>query len=72
MAAGVAQLFWDDVWKLHGILEKLISDQGTQFILNFTQSLSQLLGIQVAASTDYHPQMDRQTERVNQEVEQFL
>ena len=43
-----------------------------QFVSNFTQSLSQLLGIQVAASTAYHPQMDGQTERVNQEVKQFL
>ena len=50
----------------------MISDQGMQFISNFTQSLSQILGIQVAASTAYHPQMDSQTERVNQEVKQFL
>src|SRR5467141_3809175 len=43
-----------------------------QFISNFTQSLSQLLGILVAASTAYHLQTDGQTERVNQEVKQFL
>ena len=35
-------------------------------------NLSQLLGIKVAALTAYHPQTDGQTERVNQEVEQFL
>ena len=50
----------------------MISDQGTQFISSFTHSLSQLLGIQVVASTAYHPQKDGQTERVNQEVEQIL
>src|SRR5882672_9169846 len=71
-AAGVAILFWDHVWKLHGLPEEVISDRGTQFISNFTWSLSQLLGIWVAASTAYHPQTDSQTERVNQEVEQFL
>src|SRR5467141_407965 len=43
-----------------------------QFISNFTRSLSQLLGIRVAASTAYHLQTDGQTERVNQEVKQFL
>src|SRR5467141_809244 len=43
-----------------------------QFISNFTQSLSQLLGILVAASMAYHPQTDGQTERINQEVKQFL
>src|SRR5882724_4935215 len=35
-------------------------------------SLSQLLKIRIAASTTYHPQTDGQTERVNQEVKQFL
>src|SRR5882672_459620 len=71
-AAGVARFFRDHVWKLHGLPEEVISDRGTQFISNFTQSLSQLLGIRVAASTAYHPQTDGQTEQVNQAVEQFL
>jgi hypothetical protein len=31
-----------------------------------------LLGIKVAATTAYHPQGDGQTERVNQELEQYL
>src|SRR5882724_2821299 len=71
-ALGIAQLFRDHVWKLHGLPEEVISDQGTQFVLNFTCSLSQLLKIRIVASTAYHPQTDGQTERVNQEVEQFL
>ena len=40
--------------------------------MNFMQGLSKILGIKVAALTAYHPQMDGQTECVNQEVEQFL
>src|SRR5882672_4042387 len=71
-AAGVARLFRDHVWKLHGLPEEVISNRGMQFVSNFTQSLSQLLGIRVAASTAYHPKSDSQTERVNQEDEQFL
>src|SRR5882724_11000186 len=71
-AAGVARLFRDHVWKLHGLPKEVISDRGTQFVSNFTWSLSHLLGIRVAASTAYHPQTDGQTERVNQEVKQFL
>ena len=39
---------------------------------NFMRGLSEILGIKVAASMAYHPQTDGQTERVNQEVEQFL
>ena len=69
---GVAQLFWDGVWKLHGLPKEVISDRGPQFVLNFMRGLSEILGIKVAASTAYHTQTDGQTEHVNQEVEQFL
>ena len=69
---GVAWLFRDSVWKLHGLPEEVISGRGPQFVSNFMWGLSEILGIKVAASTAYHPQTDSQTERVNQEVEQFL
>ena len=75
MATGVAQLFQDHIWKLHGPPEEVIRNWGTQFILNFTWSLSQLLGIQVAASMASHLQTHGQTwqtKRVNQEVKQFF
>src|SRR5882724_5787210 len=71
-ASGIAQLFRDHVWKLHGLPEEVISNRGTQFVSNFTRSLSQLLKIRITVSTAYHPQTDGQTERVNQEVKQFL
>ena len=41
-------------------------------MLNFMRRLNKILGIKVMASTAYHPQTDGQTERVNQEVKQFL
>src|SRR5882724_652497 len=71
-ALGVGRLFRDHIWKLHRLPEEVISDQGTQFVSNSMHSLSQLLKIRIMASTTYHPQTDGQTERVNQEVEQFL
>jgi len=36
------------------------------------RELNNLLGIQTKLSTVYHPQTDRQTERINQELEQYL
>ena len=36
------------------------------------RKLNKLLGIKTAASTAYHPQTDGQTERINQEIEQYL
>jgi len=50
----------------------VICDQGMQFVLKFHQSLSQLLGIPVAASMAYHLQTDGQTKRVNKEVKHFI
>jgi len=38
----------------------------------FTTEVYQLLGIKAARTTAYHPQADGQTERVNQELEQYL
>ena len=71
-AAGAANLYLRNVWKLHGLPRKVISDRGPQFVALFMKELCHLLGIEIASSTAYHLQMDRQTERVNQELEQFL
>ena len=68
----MARLFVQHVWKLHGIPRKVVSNQGLQFIAEFTRELYHILGIKIAATTAYHPQGDGQTERVNQELEQYL
>ena len=36
------------------------------------KELNDVLGIKTKLSTAYHPQTDGQTERINQEVEQYL
>jgi len=36
------------------------------------KEMNNLLGIQTKLSTAYHPQTDGQTERINQELEQYL
>ena len=71
-ATGVANLYLRNVWKLHGLLWKVMSDCGPQFVTAFMKGLYRLLGIEAAMSTTYHPQTDGQTEQVNQELEQYL
>jgi len=71
-AEGLAKLFRDQVWKLHGLPESIVSDRGVQFAVGMMKELNSLLGIQTKISTAYHPQTDRHTERVNQELEQYL
>jgi len=71
-AEGLAKLFWDQVQKLHGLPESIISDREIQFVARMMKELNNLLGIQMKLSTAYHPQTDRQTKRVNQKLEQYL
>ena len=71
-AEGLARLFRDNVWKLHGLPESIISDRGPQFAAGLMRELNQMLGIESKMSTVFHPQTDGQTERVNQELEQYL
>jgi len=71
-AEGAAQLFLHQVWKLHGLPKCVVSDQGPQFVARFTRELYRLLGIKLVSSTAWHPQTDGQTERINQELDQYL
>ena len=72
LAEGLARLFRDNVWKLHGLLESIISDRGPQFAAGLIRELNGILGIASKLLTVFHPQTNGQTERVNQELEQYL
>jgi len=71
-AEGAARLFLHHVWKLHGLPKHIVSDHGSQFVASFTKELYRLLGIRMSSSIAWHSQTDRQTEHVNQELDQFL
>ena len=71
-AAGAANLYLQNIWKLHGLPRKVVSDHGPQFVAAFMKELYQLLGIEAVTSTAYHLQTNGQTEWVNQELEQYL
>jgi len=68
----VARIYWDNIWKIHGIPKKIISNRGPQFSSIFMEELCKALGIKRALSMVYHPQTDGQIEKINQEVEVFL
>ena len=72
LARGLVTLFRDHIWKLHGFPETALLDRGPQFTAEFMKELNEILGIKTKLSTAYHPQTDRQTEQVNQEIEQYL
>ena len=66
---GVAKIFRDEIFKLHGIPKKMISDRGPQFVLSFMKELYSQLQIEGNPSTAYHPETNGQTERINAWVE---
>ena len=72
MAEGLARLFRDNVSKLHGLPESVVSDRGPQFAAELMKELNRMLGIKTKLSTAFHPQTDGQTEQMNQELEQYL
>jgi len=57
---------------LHGLPESIISDRRVQFVVGMIRELNNLLEIQTKLSTAHHPQIDGQTERISQELEQYL
>ena len=71
-AEGTAALYLEHVFKNHGLPDDIVSDRGTQFVSKFTRRLLELLEVTGNRSTAYHPQSDRQTERTNQTLEQYL
>jgi len=71
-AEGLAHLFRDNIWKLHGVPDSIISDRGPQFVAEIMKELNRMLEIETKLSTAFHLQIDGQTERMNQELEQYL
>ena len=65
---GLARLFRDNIWKLHGLPESVVLDRGPQFMVELTKELNRMLGIKMRLSTAFHPQMDRQMKWMNQKL----
>jgi len=41
---GITKIYRDDIWKLHGVPRKIISDYGPQFALKFMEEFTKVLG----------------------------
>ena len=53
-----AQLFFDNVFQLHGLPKVIISDRDPQFTGKFWRALFDLLSTNIRFSTAFHPQID--------------
>ena len=68
----LAEIYIREIVRLHGIPVSIISDRGTQFTSQFWRAVQQELGTRVELSTTFHPQMDGQSERTIQILEDML
>src|SRR5712672_637440 len=69
---GVAQLYFDNVYRWFGLPSKVISDRDPRFTSHFGRALAKKIGAKQNLSTAFHPQTDGLSERKNQWVEQYL
>ena len=51
-----AEIYLDQIIRLHGIPKTIISDRGAQFIARFWEQLQESLGTKLIRSSAYHPQ----------------
>jgi hypothetical protein len=68
----LAKLYIARIVCLHGVPKKIVTDRGTQFTSKFWEKLYESMDTKLNFSSAYHSQMDGQTERVNQILEDML
>ena len=68
----LANLYVNEVVKLHGVPVSIVSDRDPKFTSRFWQSLQQAFGTELRLSSAYHPQTDGQSERTIQALDDLL
>jgi hypothetical protein len=71
-ASKVAELFIDNVYRLHSLPKALVSDRDPVFTSSFWQAVFRSTGTHLKMSTVNHLETDGQTECVNQSIECYL
>lgn len=71
-AEQMAQLFVDNIYRLHGLPDSLVADRDSRLTGNFMKEFCERLMIKLRLFTTYHPQTDGQTERMNRVLEEML
>ena len=68
----LAELYANEIVRLHDILISIVSDRNPQFMSRFWKELQSALDTRLNFSTAFHPQTDGQSKRVIQVLEEML
>jgi len=72
MSTDLACLFVLHVFSKYSVPSYVTSDRGSEFVLNFFQSLGTALNMRLHFTSGYYPEGDGQTECTNQTLKQYL
>ena len=72
MAAELAHVFIEELFKLYGLPSDIVSDRDPRFTGHFWRAVFSKLETTLSMSLSNHPQSDGQTERTNQTMEDML
>ena len=68
----LAELYVDEIVRLHGVPLSIVSDRDPRFTSKFWKELQLALGTRLNFSTALHPQIDGQSERLIKVLEDML
>jgi hypothetical protein len=71
-APDIVRVFISETVRLHGMPKRIITNRGSVLTGQFWTSFQEALGTQLNVSTAYHLEIDGQTERMNQTLEDML